>query len=77
MKEKITEKAIEIIERKKQQGISPYCCTLNEIMREVNDIALEAMREMHHTSQYRGSINIHKQPMIIDISDEKKQVRSS
>lgn len=77
MKGKITEKAKEIIERKKQQGISPYCCTLNEIMREVNDIALEAMREMHQTGQYRGSINIHKQPMIIDISDEKKQVRSS
>ena len=72
MKDKLTGKVKEIIERKKQQGVYPYCCTINELMREVNEIALDAMREMHLTGQYRGSINIHKQPMIIDISDEKR-----
>lgn len=58
------------IERKKQQGISPVCCTLTEILRALNDEVLKVMRELHQDEQYIGSLNKDKVPMLIDKNEE-------
>ena len=58
------------IERKKQQGISPVCCTLTEILRALNDEVLKVMRKLHQDEQYLGSLNKDKVPMLIDKNEE-------
>lgn len=58
------------IERKKQQGISPVCCTLTEILRALNDEILKVMRKLHQDEQYIGSLNKDKVPMLIDKNEE-------
>lgn len=58
------------IERKKQQGISPVCCTLTEILRALNDEVLKVMRKLHQDEQYIGSLNKDKVPMLIDKNEE-------
>lgn len=58
------------IERKKQQGISPVCCTHTEILRALNDEVLKVMRKLHQDEQYLGSLNKDKVPMLIDKNEE-------
>ena len=58
------------IERKKQQGISPVCCTLTEILRALNDEVLKVMRKLHQDEQYLGSLNKDNVPMLIDKNEE-------
>ena len=58
------------IERKKQQGIFPVCCTLTEILRALNDEVLKVMRKLHQDEQYIGSLNKDKVPMLIDKNEE-------
>ena len=58
------------IERKKEQGISPVCCTLTEILRALNDEVLKVMRKLHQDEQYLGSLNKDKVPMLIDKNEE-------
>lgn len=58
------------IERKKREGIYPYCCTQSEILRHLSDLVLKIMRTMHEDKIYKGAINKDKIPMLIDNGDK-------
>lgn len=57
--------AASIMERKERERKSPVCATLMEILAELPPLVTDAMRCLHDSGKYRGSMNYNKLPMLL------------
>ena len=50
---------------KRDRGISPASCTLNELCSEFREDAVEIMRQLHKEGLFEGHQTVNKTPMLI------------
>ena len=49
---------------KEQKGVFPACCSRTEIITELMQCVTDAMRQLHQSGQYVGSLNVNKVPTL-------------